>query len=325
MNTLKWGIIGCGDVTEKKSGPAFNKVPQSSLVAVMRRDAEKASDFAKRHGVLRWYNTSDAIINDPEVNAIYIATPPLAHEELCMAALHAGKPVYVEKPMALTAAAASRITLFANQLGVPLCVAHYRRAWPLFLQISQLIQEGTIGIPRFARLVYTAKAPTPEQLLTAKMAWRVNPEESGGGLFYDLAPHQLDIMLFLFGAANKVQGIATNQAGLYNAEDAVTGHIGFENGTHFSGVWNFAASSNQDYCEIEGSEGKISFSFFGNPACHLHLNGSITPFHFTPEEHVQQPMIALVTNFFLGKGSNPSPGQNGVTVMDWMEKMKQFL
>ena len=79
MNAVKWGIIGCGDVTEVKSGPAFNKVKNSSLVAVMRRDGEKARDYAHRHNVPKWYSDAEALINDPDVNAVYVATPPSSH------------------------------------------------------------------------------------------------------------------------------------------------------------------------------------------------------------------------------------------------------
>src|SRR4051812_21894478 len=107
MQTINWGIIGCGDVTEVKSGPAFNKVKNSSLVAVMRRNADKAKDYAQRHNVPKWYSDAKLLIDDPDVNAIYVATPPSSHEEYTLAALHAGKSVYVEKPMSLNAASAA--------------------------------------------------------------------------------------------------------------------------------------------------------------------------------------------------------------------------
>ena len=113
MQKINWGIIGCGDVTEIKSGPAFNKVPNSSLVAVMRRDAAKAADYAERHEIANWYNDAAKLINDPKVNAIYIATPPDSHEAYALAAMNAGKPVYVEKPMALNYAAAKNMAAVA--------------------------------------------------------------------------------------------------------------------------------------------------------------------------------------------------------------------
>src|SRR5688500_7382014 len=105
---VRWGIIGCGDVCEVKSGPAFSKIANSSLVAVMRRDADKAKDYATRHGVPKFYTDAQQLINDPEVNAVYIATPPAQHEEYAIQSMQTGKPVYVEKPIALNAAACLR-------------------------------------------------------------------------------------------------------------------------------------------------------------------------------------------------------------------------
>jgi predicted dehydrogenase len=107
MKKINWGIIGCGDVTEIKSGPAFNKVNNSSLVAVMRQNAKKAKDYARRHDVRKWYSDAGSLINDPDVNAIYIATPPSSHEEYTIAAMQGDKPVYVEKPMAANLASAT--------------------------------------------------------------------------------------------------------------------------------------------------------------------------------------------------------------------------
>ncbi len=145
MEKINWGIIGCGDVTEVKSGPAFNKVPGSSLIAVMRRDAEKAADYAKRHNVPKWYAAANDLINDPEINAIYIATPPASHEAYALQAIAAGKPVYVEKPMAVNYAAAQNMAAEATAKNVKLCTAHYRRQQPLFIKIKQLLDEKVIG------------------------------------------------------------------------------------------------------------------------------------------------------------------------------------
>src|SRR6184192_2580039 len=97
MKTIRWGIIGCGDVTEVKSGPAFQKASNSALVAVMRRDAAKAADYAARHGVPRWYADARELIADADVDAVYVATPPSSHEEYAIMAAEAAKPIYVEK------------------------------------------------------------------------------------------------------------------------------------------------------------------------------------------------------------------------------------
>ncbi|HMU10849.1 MAG TPA: Gfo/Idh/MocA family oxidoreductase, partial [Ferruginibacter sp.] len=175
MNTIHWGIIGCGDVTELKSGPAFAKVPNSALVAVMRRNAEKAADYARRHHVSAWYSNADDLIHDAEVNAIYIATPPSSHEEYAIAAIHAGKPVYVEKPMALNYASAQRMANAADEKNVKLVVAHYRREWPLFKKIKELVSSNAIGKITGVTLLFNRLPLTAQELSVEKTAWRVDP------------------------------------------------------------------------------------------------------------------------------------------------------
>jgi len=235
METIRWGIIGCGDVTEVKSGPAFNKVNHSSLVAVMRRDADKAKDYAARHRVPKWYNDANDLINDEEVNAIYIATPPAFHEEYAIAAINAGKPVYIEKPMALNFESANMVAKVAEEKNIKVSVAHYRRGQPLFNKVKQLLEEKIIGDVRFARLEFYKK-PLPKEALTIpKVAWRVNPKIAGGGLFHDISPHQIDLMYWFFGAIEKASGYAGSQTKMYDADDIVTGNILFKSGVVFNG------------------------------------------------------------------------------------------
>ncbi|MEP7237749.1 MAG: Gfo/Idh/MocA family oxidoreductase [Ferruginibacter sp.] len=320
INRINWGIIGCGDVTELKSGPAFNKVPNSSLVAVMRRNGDKAADYAKRHQVPRWYNDAEKLINDSEVNAIYIATPPDAHEAYTIAAIKAGKPVYVEKPMALNSKAAKNMFITAAEYNVKLVVAHYRREWPLFKKLKQLVDDKVISDIRLVRLVFDKPALTAQELAQEKTTWRVNPEIAGGGLFHDLAPHQLDIMYYLFGPSKTMHGFAINQAKSYAADDLVTGNILFSNGVAFSGTWCFNANTEADCCEIIGSEGSIRFSFFSGNSIELITNKETTTFNFDALQHVQQPMIEKTVQYFLGHGDNPCKGNEGALIMRWMER-----
>ncbi len=321
MEKINWGIIGCGDVTEVKSGPAFNKVPHSSLVAVMRRDAAKAKDYANRHQVPKWYDDAAALINDPDVNAIYIATPPSSHCEYALAAIDAGKPVYVEKPMTADVATAFAMSEAAKANNVKLTVAHYRRQIPYFKKIMQLLEDKIIGNPLFVHLEFYTKPLTAAELNVPKIAWRVNPATAGGGLFHDLAPHQLDLMHYFFGAASQVKGIAVNQSHLYEADDFVAGNILFESGVAFSGVWSFSVptSEEKDQCEIIGTKGKISFSIFNMTKIAVTINGESEIFSFETLQHVQQPMIEQTVNYFLGKANNPCSGEDGVLVMQWME------
>lgn len=316
MNKIVWGIIGCGDVTEIKSGPAFKLVPNSDLLAVMRRDADKAADYAQRHNIKKWYSNAAELVNDQEVNAIYVATPPSSHEDYTLAAFRSGKPVYVEKPMALDSAECIRMMEAADEYSCKLSVAHYRRAQPKFIKIKELIQDKILGDILSTEITFKqAYKPGTEH------TWRTNPAISGGGLFHDLAPHQLDLMLYFFGMPVKVEGSSLNKANLYDADDYVSVVISFENDVQFKGVWDFNAREDEvtDICEITGTKGKLRFAIFETFA-ELTLDGKTKELIFDHLPHVQQPMIEAVVKYFLNDGPNPCPASEAVEVMKIMDK-----
>jgi predicted dehydrogenase len=321
MNTIHWGIIGCGDVTEVKSGPAFNKVPDSTLTAVMRRNATRAQDYARRHQVPVWYSDAHLLINDPRVNAIYVATPPSSHEEYALAALAAGKPVYLEKPMTLDAKQARSINEAVTRQGGKLVVAHYRREQPVFKKIKQLLDENAIGDVRLVKLDLFKPPLTAEELATPKTAWRVDRSIAGGGLFHDLAPHQIDLLYYFFGEVESSSGTALNQGRQYETDDMVAGTILFKNGVLFSGAWCFNVSPDleRDQCEIIGSKGKISFSVFDHQLVEITRQGKTETISFDKLAHVQQPMIERVVNYFLGRATNPCSAADGLTVMELLD------
>ncbi|MES2418681.1 MAG: Gfo/Idh/MocA family oxidoreductase [Bacteroidota bacterium] len=321
MQEINWGIIGCGDVTELKSGPAFNKVANSKLVAVMRRNSAKAKDYAERHQVKKWYDNAQQLIDDPEVNAIYIATPPASHATYALAAIAAKKPVYVEKPMALNYEESLQMNLAAIENQVKLTVAHYRRAQPMFLKIKSLLDENSIGDIRFVQL-QLFQSPNNTLIANSEENWRIIPALSGGGLFHDLAPHQLDLMLYFFGKVKSSSGFSVNQTKSSAADDIVTGQVLFENGILFNGTWCFSVAPENtiDSCEIFGSTGKISFAVFGHQV-KLTINGQTQLLDFEPLLHVQQPMIAKVVNYFLDRGPNPC---NGTTAAATMKLIDSF-
>lgn len=315
---IKWGIIGVGDVTEVKSGPAFRKIEHSDLVAVMRRDAAKAKDYAERHRVSKWYSDAQQLIDDPEVNAIYIATPPDSHVFYTSEAFRAGKPVYLEKPMTLNGAEAKELVQLQQNYQGKLAVAHYRREQPYFKKVKELI-DFHIGVPRVANLRYYQQPLSAEVMQSPRMQWRLNPEQSGGGLFHDLAPHQIDLMYYFFGDIAFSKGIAHNQANLYAAPDVVSGEILFENNVLFNGLWAFNVAEELDVCEVIGSEGQISFSVFSNRPIELVNKLGVQQFSFESLAHVQQPMIAAVVAYFRGEGPNPCNVQEGYEVMNVMD------
>jgi predicted dehydrogenase len=319
MAAINWGIIGCGDVTEVKSGPAFNKVPGSNLVAVMRRNAEKAADYAKRHHVGKWYANAAELMNDKEVNSIYIATPPSSHLEYAISALKKGFNVYVEKPVTLNADEAQQIADTVKQTNGRLTVAHYRRAQPMFLFIKDLLDKDVIGEIRTVQ-IRMWKTEKPDLVAHVADNWRVNPELSGGGYFHDLAPHQLDLMLFYFGEPVYYDGYSLNQSGTTAAADHVAGHIIFKNKVAVNGSWcfNVAKSEAIDECKIIGTKGSISFPFFGYTV-NFKTEDEDKTINFPPLEHVQQPLIEKIVDYFNDKGPNPSSIEEAVVLMKIMD------
>jgi len=325
MDQIKWGIIGCGNVTEVKSGPAFNKVANSSLIAVMRRDAEKAADYAQRHDVPKWYADADELINDPKVNAIYIATPPGAHEELAMKAMKAGKPVYIEKPMALNGAECDRINAFSRETGVPVFVAFYRRSLDYFLKVKELVDSKVIGDVRFISICLQWQPYEEETGPNPKPRWRVDPKISGGGHFHDLASHQFDLLEFVFGPVKHASGIARNQAGLYEADDIVVANYEFESGILGNGSWCYTINKEQreDQAQITGSKGRITFSFFEKFDIKVETEAGTETFNIPYPQHVQQPLIDSIVRELRGEGKCPSTGESGARashIMDWITK-----
>ena len=238
MKTIRWGIIGCGNVTEVKSGPGFQKAEHSALVAVMRRDGDLARDYAVRHQVAKWYNQASDLINDPDVDAIYIATPPAFHHKYTLEAAKAGKPVYVEKPMAMNHRQCVEMIDGCADAGVPLFVAYYRRALPRFLKIKALLDSQVIGEIRYMTVRYSQACLKPATGSDG-LPWRVQPDLSGGGLFLDVGSHTLDILDFLLGPISEVKGAADNQAKAYPAEDLVTAQFVFASGVQGTGVLCF--------------------------------------------------------------------------------------
>jgi len=308
---VRWGVLGAGDVCEVKSAPAMNKVPGSQLVAVMRRNEELAEDYAHRHGVPKWYGEANALINDPEVNTIYIATPPNAHKELTLAAAAAGKPVYVEKPMARTYQECQDMIDGCSGAGVPLYVAYYRRALPHFLKIRELLESGAIGVVRHVQVTLYQEL-LPRVIMNLDNNWRVDPRIAGGGYFYDLASHQLDLLDYLLGPIEAASGLVANQAGTYAAEDIVTATFQFACGVLGSGSWCFSTSavSQKDDTVIVGSKGQISYETFGEGKFILRTDAKEETFEFDLPEHIQQPLIQMIVNDLLGNGKSPSTGES---------------
>jgi len=320
MKKVKWGIIGCGDVTEKKSGPALQKIEDSELVAVMRRTGELAKDYAERHNVPRWYDQAEDLINDPEVNAVYIATPPSTHKKYTIMAAEAGLPVYVEKPMARNYKEAQKMIKVCQKNNVQLNVAYYRRAMPRFLKIKELLDFGAIGEIRTVNIRLAQPVEEAEKD-EANLPWRVLPEIAGGGKFLDLAAHTLDLFDYYFGPIESASGFAINQGGYYPAEDNVVMTFRFKNDIQGIGSWTFNGYHDLDQNEIIGTKGRLIFSSFSEDPIILENEDGRQEIEFSYPEHVQQPLLEKVAANLLGEGKSPSTGESAARTTAIMDKV----
>ncbi len=304
MKIIKWGFIGCGEVTEKKSGPAFSEIEGSGVEAVMSRSKEKARGYAERHGVKKWYTDPLALIEDPDVNAIYIATPPSSHATFAIMAMRAGKPVYVEKPLAACYDDCARVNRVSEQTGVPCFVAYYRRYLPYFKKVKEIIDSGTIGKVINVQVRFAVPPRDLDYTGGDCLPWRLQPDIAGGGYFYDLASHQLDMLQHIFGVITEASGICANRGGLYEAEDSVSACFRFENGLPGSGSWCFVAheSAREDRIEVIGDVGQVSFSVFNYDPISLYTSTGLQSITVPNPPYVQFPLIKNVVEHLQGMG-----------------------
>lgn len=307
---IRWGIIGCGDVTEVKSGPPYQKTEGFELVAVMRRNAEKAEDYAKRHHVKKWYSDADKLINDDEIDAVYIATPPDSHAAYALKVAEAGKPCCIEKPMAPSYAESKTIYETFEKKNLPLFVAYYRRSLPRFWKIKEWLDADEIGAVR--HISWFLGKPPSEVDLSGQYNWRTDAKIAPGGYFDDLASHGLDLFAYLLGDFEEVSGIALNQQGLYTAKDAFTASWLHKNGATGEGTWNFGCDRREDRVEIFGSTGTITFAIFEEEDIHLfNKNGKQNHFIEHPK-HVQQFHVEGLKKHLVDGEMHPSTGKSAL-------------
>jgi 1,5-anhydro-D-fructose reductase (1,5-anhydro-D-mannitol-forming) len=304
---IRWGIIGCGNVTEVKSGPAFQQVPGSALVAVMRRSGELAADYARRHGVSRSYDDADALVRDAEVDAVYIATPPGSHLEHALRACRAGKPAYVEKPMARNHAECREMVRAFQEAGLPLYVAYYRRGMPRFLRVKEIVASGILG--KITSVSLRLSDGAQRGVDPSALPWRLVARESGGGLFLDVGSHGLDIVDFILGPLDDVNGLAARRASSYEVEDVVS--LSYQaGGVPGTGLWDFASSRREDSLEINGTRARLLVSVFGQEPIRLLRADAVEEIAAPYPAHVQAPLVQTIVDELLGRGECASTGES---------------
>ncbi len=319
LKTVSWGIIGCGDVTEVKSGPAYQQTEGFEILAVMRRDKDKAADYARRHNVPKVYANADDLISDNEIDAVYIATPPDTHKEYALKVAAAGKPCCIEKPMAPNYSDSLEIYNAFNEKNIPLFIAYYRRSLPRFDKIKEWLDKKRIGEVRHIR--WHLSKPPSDLDLSKETNWRTDAQVAPGGYFDDLASHGLDFFVYLLGNIKEVNGFAINQMGLYSAKDAVIANWVHENGITGEGSWNFGSYQHEEKVEIFGAEGKIMFSVFDEEPIVLINSKGEERLDIPHPKHIQKYHVGNIKTHLDGGVPHPSLGNSALHASWVMDKI----
>lgn len=317
---IRWGIIGCGNVTEVKSGPPYKLTEGFELVAVMRRNEEKAKDYAQRHQIKKYYTEAQSLINDNEVDAVYIATPPDSHKFYALQVAAAGKICCIEKPMTPSYADSLEIYKAFKERNLPLFIAYYRRSLPRFQKVKEWVDNGEIGTVR--HITWHQSKPASAIDISKEYNWRTDKKIAPGGYFDDLASHGLDLFTLLLGNIKGAKGFATNQQGYYSAKDAVTASWIHENGITGSGTWNFASDSHIDKVTIFGNEGRIEFAIFHEKPLLLLTEKKSESLIIENPKHIQQFHIEGMRNELLYHNfKHPSTGKSALHTNWVMDKI----
>lgn len=325
LKNVKWGIIGCGEVTEK-SGGALSLVYKSEVVAVMNEDEETARSYAEKHEIEKWYTDPLSIIGDEDINAVYIASPPSTHATYAIMAMKAGKPVYIEKPMAASYEDCMRINRISKETGIPCFVAYYRRTLPYFQKVRELLHSGGIGQVMNLQIRFAQPAQNLDYTSTTQ-PWRVQSDTIAGAFFYDLASHQLDILQDLFGCILEAEGYTNNLMKLHQASDTISACFKFDSGLPGSGSWCFVAhhSAAVDKIEVIGDKGQIRFSIFTYDPIELYTAGGKEEIEILPPENPQLALITSVVEHLQGKAICTADGISA-TPTNWvMDKILKKL
>lgn len=334
MRTIRWGMIGCGEVARMKSGPALWRAEHSTLVAVSDRNTERAADFARLHAGVRAEADADALIRAPDVDVVYVATRTDSHKELTLRCAAAGKPVLVEKPMAMSHTEAQAMSDACRRAGVPMWVAFYRRALPRFTAVRDLVRSGAIGEVRMTVTRHFHRIPGPAEINGPFWGWRLDPKVSGGGIFFEAVGHTMDILDFIIGPVASIRAYADNQAGAYPPEDVVTASWRYQTGAYGSGAWCFTTDIDDEVNEIVGSTGRIRFSTFpplsppaGRPPSPIRVlrGDTVEEIPIADPPYTHQPLVQSIVDEMNGRGrceSTPESAMRTMRVID--EALAEF-
>lgn len=308
MEQIGWGVLGCGDITDKRAAPAIAAQPASRLVAFHSRSADQARAFSERHGAARWTTSRAELLADPEVDAVYVATEHYRHCEDVLAAAEAGKHVLCEKPLATSVADGRRMIEVCRANGVALQVAYYRRYYPKMLRMKELLDSGAIGTPVYAHIHLSSRL-APEAITPAN--WRLDAERSGGGNLVDTGSHRLDLLCWLLGEPAEVAAFADTSELPLRAPDRETLLIRMASGVHVTSAFGFRTPS-EDRFEIWGTEGVLDATAVDSVELVLAARPKPQAWELRRPSNVHYPLFDDFTNRLLAGEPPRYNGEDGL-------------
>lgn len=317
MTQVKWGIIGCGDIVRKRVAKAIQEDPRSDLIAVCRRNQSKLKEFCSTFGVSRAYSRAQDLISDPDIDAVYVATPVVLHRSQTIDAAQAGKHVLVEKPMALTAVECEQMETICQDAQVKLGVAYYRRFYPVVARMKKLIEQGTIGTPLSASAVTSSPFPfTPGD----EGYWRARSELGGGGALMDIGSHRIDLFLDLFGPCTRVESFCDTLAADCETEDVASVLMQFDKGAHGLLQCFFGTSNEWDSFIVLGSDGRLSVDPLNKGLLIVEEGSDRRSESLPPADNLHAPLIEDFSSAVLDDKCPVVTGEAGQAVNDVIDR-----
>ena len=255
MRKIKWGVIACGGIADRRTLPGMMLSDTAELIAVMDVNPDFAEKCKEKYGAKYAFTNYEDLLALDEIEAVYIASPVFCHKEQALAAAKAKKHILLEKPMGLTSADGEEMDAYCKARGVLLGVGFMMRFHAVHVEIKKLIDSGKIGTVVSAYAKFNCESPV------SPIKWRQTKAFSAGGTMMDMGIHCIDLLTYLTGLkVTEVTGICGNQIFKYpDTEDAGTGIFKMDNGALFTVEANFNLSDELGGCrfEIYGTDGTI--------------------------------------------------------------------
>jgi predicted dehydrogenase len=318
MAVLRWGLIGCGDIAGKRVAPALRDLDNCRLVAVNRAQYDLAEQFAGEFGAQRWYKDWRDLLQDEEIDAVYIATPPNLHAEQTIAAAKSGKHVICEKPMALEVQACRRMIAACRTAGVRLSIAYYRHFYPMVSRVKQILESGEIGKVVLAEIrAFENFRPEAED----PRYWMVRRQQAGGGPLMDFGCHRIEVLLNILGEISSAWGSQGSLVTDWEVEDTSVSIFEFKNEARGVLAVSRAIEEPQDSLDIYGNAGSIHIPVLNGGSMKVVAPGGERREEHPPHQNLHLPYIQAVARAFLQNREPPVPGETGLRVSEIIEEI----